>query len=238
MGYNHIKAILPLNLAASEKLLLVVMAHHANVRYHLIYNSVRTLAAETGLSERQVQRNLRSLEQEAILTLIEAPKGRTRRYQIDLDTVKCLIEAQRGDNIPTMSVTPGVTSETNRGDTGVTRKGIERELKEDLRKGCATGKPGTIRWPHVHCADGSFPIPPRYDHSEDFSEAFREWFRERISSRGSTAMRVSHLVKQFSLLDALPFEEALDQMIKAAAYGTNNLVNEDPAWLTRHSVCE
>jgi len=70
-----------LTLSPSEKLVLLNFANHANERGYA-YPSINTVAKQTGLSERQTQRHVRSLENKGYLRPAPRSGRRTNCYTV------------------------------------------------------------------------------------------------------------------------------------------------------------
>ena len=127
----------------SEKIVLLRLADHANPDGGDVYPSVASVAAHTGISERQVQRYIKSFVERGILVITGHAKGgrsNPREYRFTFqftprkgDTITSPITDKKGDADDTVSerVTSKkgdierqqrVTSETER-VTPMTRKG-------------------------------------------------------------------------------------------------------------------
>jgi Helix-turn-helix domain len=123
---------------ASERMLLLALADNANDAGGRCFPSVETLARKCCLSERQVQRVLRSLEEGGWI-LVEFGNGRhvTNQYQIVVEKVAYTPPVSPvtpwGDEPETVtSATETVTSATEKGDTHVTRTTREPSLQPPL----------------------------------------------------------------------------------------------------------
>lgn len=123
---------------ASERMLLLALADNANDAGGRCFPSVETLARKCCLSERQVQRVLRSLEEGGWI-LVEFGNGRhgTNQYQIVIEKVAYtppVSSTTPGGDEPAgvTSATAGVTSATEKGDTHVTRTTREPSLEPSL----------------------------------------------------------------------------------------------------------
>lgn len=106
-----------------DRLVLFALADHAKDDGTYAWPSVSTIARAAKLSERQVQRCLRNLEEMGEIELAGRSRTGTNIY-----SVTGFIRAQRGDNLSPLESTggdirdtQGVTSTTQGGDVGVTR---------------------------------------------------------------------------------------------------------------------
>ena len=108
--------------------LLLAIADNANEQ-GIAWPSVRTLARKARLSERQIQRLIRSLQRTGELDIHEGggPPGSTHTYRVTI----CHPSKETGDISVTGGVTfeqGGVTPVSETGDMGVTRTVIEPSL--------------------------------------------------------------------------------------------------------------
>lgn len=89
------------------RLALIAIANHADAAGNNSFPSIPTIASEAHLSERQVQRAIRTLERQGELRIVEG-KGRhgTHLFMI----------ASMGDNMAPDNLSEGVTNHTSRGD--------------------------------------------------------------------------------------------------------------------------
>ncbi len=90
-------------LSCHEKLVLLVLADHVNRETGMAWPSVATLALETSISERQVQRALKGLSEKGALSVERVP-NKTSRYtvvggdkQSPQETRNCQTVTSRGD---------------------------------------------------------------------------------------------------------------------------------------------
>lgn len=164
---EHVAWVLSLrDLEPATRLVLLPLAHHADMS-GWCWPSVATLSAETGLSERHVQRQLRALakanEKRPKLIEVDAGVGRghVSRYRLIApsinkgDTQVTFSGAAKGDAEVTNSaqkVTSGaekVTSATPKGDTGVTQN--RTRIKKSLTETSSPLNPPKERALHVRC---------------------------------------------------------------------------------------
>ena len=116
------------------RLALIAIANHADASGNNSFPSIPTIAAEAHLSERQVQRAIRTLERQGELRIVEG-KGRhgTHLFMI----------AGMGDNMSPDHLSDGVTNRTSRGDiSGQTHvQNVTQTVKGTVRepKGVKSG---------------------------------------------------------------------------------------------------
>lgn len=135
MSISLMKLVWTQPLVSTDKLLLLRLCDYAGDDGSRVFPSVARLAHETSLSERHVQRRLRSLEKAGYISVVRNARGgcrgMTRNYLINVvtlstgDTLSPI--TQRGDT----SVVAGVTSYAATGDTSVTQT-INEPSKEPL----------------------------------------------------------------------------------------------------------
>lgn len=120
------KLVWKLDIPPSEKLVLLRLADYASDKDQRAYPSVATLAEDTGLSERQVQRYLSSSVDAGFVTIEENPyggRGKTRTYRFTLkkgdagDVDKSIQAAQKDDTHDALSEKERVTPMTKKGVT-------------------------------------------------------------------------------------------------------------------------
>lgn len=127
MSISLQKEVWKLDLPPSEKLVLLRMADYARDKDKCAFPSVRNVARETGLSERQVQRYLKAFVSAGFLEIAdyqEGGRGRTRVYQFTLgkgDTGDATLNEER------------VTPVTVKGDTCDAEHGPKRVTSEPER---------------------------------------------------------------------------------------------------------
>ncbi len=134
--------------SSSRKMLAVRLADFADDDGRGIWPSVATLARETDLSERTVQRLLRDFVDEGLLVVVSAASGRPgepTRYDFDMRTLTGLRDAKAaidgchgvtGDTVSPVTLTAetGDIDDTN-GCHGVTRTVIEPSDKPSSERG-------------------------------------------------------------------------------------------------------
>lgn len=104
----------PTGLNATAKMVLLGLANHANPDGTRVFPSVARIARYAECDPRTVQRHLKALRLGGWLEVVtEASQHRPTEYRIRGDRLSSL--ESRGD----ISDTPGVTSETPRGDTAM-----------------------------------------------------------------------------------------------------------------------
>lgn len=137
------------SLPTSEKIVLLKLADHADHEGGNVYPSVASIAAQTGLSERQVQRYLKGFLEKGILVIDDRAaggRGRTRVYRFTFekgDAGDTVLPRQRVTSttpIPTPeTVTPmspiaaeRVTPMTRKGDMGDAKRVTPVTQKGDI----------------------------------------------------------------------------------------------------------
>jgi hypothetical protein len=120
------KLVWKLHLHPSQKLVLVRLADYASDKDHRAYPSVSSLAEDTGLSERMVQRYLAASVDAGLIVIEEngsGGRGKTRTYRFTLqkgdthDANPAHDLPEKGDTDDTVSRTERVTPMTRKGDT-------------------------------------------------------------------------------------------------------------------------
>jgi DNA-binding transcriptional ArsR family regulator len=118
------------DLPTPEKMVLLVIADHANDDGTNAWPGIATIARKTSISERSVQRHLKTLEDANLITIIKQGGGnkhtrndrRPNRYDVNLKALKTITWADPDDD-------HGVTNETSAKSHGVTneRNGVTDE---------------------------------------------------------------------------------------------------------------
>lgn len=135
MCYKAVSAVFDSSKSVgSQRLLLVVLAHHKNRKTGQCNPSIKTLAAECKISERSVQRNLKSLVELGELRIQSgATHARSNCYSLclSIDT-----SPRACGNNPDTHVTHTPTPVSQRGDNYFHRKrrttGEPREWKAEM----------------------------------------------------------------------------------------------------------
>lgn len=144
MAYQIVDAVLKRSRSRSgDRLVLVVLANHADARTRIAWPSVATIAAQAALSPRQVKRALRHLLRLGEIAIAQRGGGshRTVRYQINLPptvspTSPFTPPPAKGDK-SARTVTPttmGMTCMTENGDAHVTRTVINRHVNRKMKR--------------------------------------------------------------------------------------------------------
>lgn len=115
-----------------HRMVLVAIAHHAHDDGTGAWPCLATLAKESGLSIRQVQRAIADLEEAGALAVKRGTGRRASRYTV-LGIQPSLLDEGVENAVENRAeaaahVTPGVTSATSRGDTHVTQTYKEPSL--------------------------------------------------------------------------------------------------------------
>lgn len=149
MSFSAIQWALPHELPPTDKLVLVTLAYHYNDESGQCNPGIATLASETGMSERSVQRTIRRLESANYLRVTNPNGGRGNRMAVELlfdsekgdirDTKKGDKKGDNHDKTVTL-VTPfekgdkskRVTNATQKGDT-VSQKGDKCDMTIEER---------------------------------------------------------------------------------------------------------
>lgn len=124
------------DLPAHLRPVLHLLAHHASTDEHQAWPSIATLAAETGRSERTVQRALRDLEAGCYIAplYVAGGRGKASRWRVltPLERQAALAERARikGDTGVTVSSAERVTPATGKGDTRVAKSAPPTSISE------------------------------------------------------------------------------------------------------------
>lgn len=149
-----------LDLQATQKLVLLAMADHADDEGGNAYPSVARLAEKCSVDPRTVQRTLRALEASGLLVVVRhATQHAPTTYKVSPGAAQC-----RGGNLPDrQSIPPGVTSDPARGGT------VPPESS------------GTIR---NHPSSGDAGPPPRPDrYEQEFATEVRPLYPSRTGDQ-------------------------------------------------------
>jgi len=170
MSHKVVRKVLEQSRArGSARMVLVVIAEHANHQGQRSFPGIPTISREANLSERQTYRALRKLVNSGELE-IQKEKG------------------PHGTNLYRVPLAPGVTSETARGVTFVANRGDIQG-----RKGMAPASPKpseeTVKEPsRFHRSNGSDRDPEPFDQSE-FLDQMRKRLGKQMTMPGTTLRR-------------------------------------------------
>ncbi len=128
MSKAALQAVYALNLSRAKEAVLEALAYHADEEGRRCYPSVATIATKAKYSERQVQRLLRTLEQEGFISVTsygEGGRSRATEYALifmqkgdtmsPIETVKGDILSQKGDMVSVKGdmVSPDISIKLN-----------------------------------------------------------------------------------------------------------------------------
>jgi len=160
-------------LTSSEKLVALSLADNARDDGGSVYPGVSTTAEKTGLSERTVQRILRSLEEKGVIAVQKVATNKfptIYKFLLSDDRKHLAVDDPRGDMV-TPPESLGVTSTTSRGD-------IDDSL------GCH-GVTQTINKPSIEPTTSTgVDAPPssraKIDYTEDFEKFWSVYPRKKM----------------------------------------------------------
>jgi DNA-binding transcriptional ArsR family regulator len=168
------------DLPTPEKMVLLVIADHANDDGTNAWPGIATIARKTSISERSVQRHLKALEDANLITITKQGGGnkhtrndrRPNRYDVNLKVLKAITWADPEDDHGVTDETPakshGVTNERN-GVTDETSRGDKHNAT-----GCQTERNGVT------------PVSPYPSIETSFIEPSLEPSRENTHARDMT----------------------------------------------------
>lgn len=167
-------------LPPSQKLVLVMMADYADHDGRNVRPSVGLLARITGLSERQVQRNIRDLVATGILVPerdILGGRGRATEYRIDTTKGHHIdLKGDAGDTHWGVKGDVGVTDYPLKGDIHVTLSDPERVTYGTVKGDICDIKGDTHVTPTVRTVKE--PLPPYPPPGKKPDDGFREFWVE------------------------------------------------------------
>lgn len=185
-------------LPTAEKIVLLVIADHANDDGSNAWPSIATIARKASMSERSVQRHIKSLEQAGVLRVEQQGGGtakmrsdrRPNRYDVVLDAIHGVTDA-------TSTEVDGVTDETSRGDN-------------DASTGCQTEHHGVTRVsPNPSLEPSVEPSLETLSSDDDFNRFWAQYPR-KVQKR-TAALRWKNMTKRDRLAALVGIEQHVER---------------------------